>query len=216
MKMPGAAQHRGFDSNPPGLLQRVFVEAITILDEANVPYVLIGGLASAELGRPRCSADVDVLVKPVDAGTALAALGAEGFATDETNPHWLYKATKEGVLVDILFKGPKDIYLDEPMLARSRIARVLEQSVRVAPPEDLIVMKALVHDEETPRHWHDALALVAAGDIDWDYLVHRARKGNRRVLSLLLYALSMDLVVPRKPLDALYGRIFCGSAIDVG
>ena len=100
------------------------------------------------------------------------------------------------------------------MLLRSRLAAVMGETVRVAPPEDLIVMKALIHDEETPRHWHDALALIATAELDWEYLVERASKGSRRVLSLLFYALSIDLVVPDRAIDALYERI-AGQALDV-
>jgi hypothetical protein len=215
VQIPGAASHRGFDQNTPEVLRNVFAEAVAILEATEAPYLLIGGLASAALGRPRCSADVDILVKPSDAGPILEAFGEAGFGTEETNPHWLYKATLHGVLIDLLFKGPNDIFLDDEMIARSRIETVMGESVRVAPPEDLILMKALVHDEETPRHWHDALALIAAGSIDWDYLVKRARKGNRRVLSLLFYALSLDLIVPDRAIDALYERI-AGHSIDVG
>ena len=211
MSLPGAASHLGFDTAPLDVLRSVFAEAVGVLERADVPYVLIGGLATAALGRPRCSADVDVLVRPGDAHRALAAFAAHGFATEETNPHWLFKATKRGVLVDLLFKGPKDIYLDDAMLARAPVVRVMDQRVRVAPAEDLVVMKALVHDEETPRHWHDALALIASAELDWDYLLARARKGNRRVLSLLLYALSIDLVVPLVPLNALFERILTGE-----
>lgn len=212
MRIPGTASHRGFDENAPEVVRGVFAEAIAILDQTRAPYLLIGGLASAALGRPRYSADVDILVKPADSIRILDALAGQGFGTEETNPHWLFKATRHGVLIDILFKGPKDIYLDDEMLARSRIAGVLGHSVRVAPPEDLILMKALVHDEETPRHWHDALALIATAEIDWDYLVRRARKGSRRVLSLLFYALSVDLIVPDRAIDALYDSILGGDA----
>jgi len=212
-RLPGAAEHRGFDPKPSEL-RTVFAEAIEALEKADVPYVLIGGLASAALGRPRCSADIDFLVRPRDAGRALDALAEAGFATEETNPHWLYKATQQGVLVDVLFKGPKDVYLDSDMMVRSRVEVVMGRRARIIPPEDLIVMKALVHDEETPRHWHDALAVIAVGDLDWDYLVRRARKGNRRVLSLLLYALSIDLVVPTRAIEALYAQILAEASGD--
>jgi Uncharacterised nucleotidyltransferase len=205
--LPGAASHDGFEQWSPDVFEAVFGEAIAAIEDAKLPYVLIGGLASAALGRPRCSADVDLLVRPGDARAALRALGGRGFETEETNPHWLFKGTKRGVLVDLLFKGPRDIYLDEAMLARARLAPVFGKPLRIAPPEDLVVMKALVHDEETPRHWHDALALVAAGDLDWEYLVWRARKGSRRVLSLLLYATSIDLAVPCSAIDALLLQI---------
>jgi len=45
----------------------------------------------------------------------------------------------------------------------------------VVPVEDLIVMKAIVHDEETPRHWGDALAMLPGNEIDWEYLLLTAR-----------------------------------------
>jgi hypothetical protein len=82
------------------------------------------------------------------------------------------------------------------MLARRVICKVCGVPVPIASAEDLVVIKALAHDEETPRHWHDALALIASNSLDWEYLLGRARKGPRRVLSLLAYATSVDLTVP--------------------
>ena len=38
-------------------------------------------------------------------------------------------------------------------------------------PEDIVVMKAMAVDEESPWHWYDALGILAAVDLDWDYLV---------------------------------------------
>jgi hypothetical protein len=58
-----------------------------------------------------------------------------------------------------------------------------------------------------PRHWHDALSLIAVADLDWDYLVRRARKGARRILSLLLYAQSNDLVVPPAVVRELFEQV---------
>jgi hypothetical protein len=149
------------------------------------------------LGRPRCSSDIDLFVKPQDAQRSLDALAAIGFGTERTNPHWLYKAFRDDALVDILFKTKGDIYLDDEMLARAPFRQVAGVNARVVPPEDLLVIKALVHDEETPRHWFDALGLLAQEPLDWPYLLRRARRGPRRVLSLLSYASSLDLPVPR-------------------
>jgi hypothetical protein len=82
------------------------------------------------------------------------------------------------------------------------------RDVPVAPPEDLIVMKAVAASEDTPRYWYDAVAMVASSELDWDYLVARARqRGARRILSLLLFAASLDLVVPPGPIEDLYEAI---------
>lgn len=198
--MPGATSHAGFDATDVETVAAALGTATDALDGAAIPYVVMGGLASTLLGRPRCTSDVDLFVKPEHARPALAVLRRLGFETDEINPHWLFKATRDGVLVDLLFKAKGDIYLDDEMLTRASVRSFRGRLVRVMPPEDLIVIKALVHDEETPRHWHDALGVLAAAEIDWDYLVRRARKGPARVASLLWYAASVGLVVPRATL----------------
>jgi predicted nucleotidyltransferase len=190
---------------------RVLADAVGAFDRAEIPYVLIGGLASSVHGRPRTSRDIDVLVRHVDAKPALEALAEAGFATEETNPQWIFKAHKDDVQVDLIFWLKGDIYLDEEMLERSQERDLDGVRVRVIPPEDLIVVKAVIHDEQTPRHWGDALGVIADSELDWDYLARRARKGARRVLALLLYAQSNDLVVTdetvRTLFDSLYGDV---------
>src|ERR671938_148587 len=90
------------------------------LEAGGIPYVLIGGLASTLLGRPRYTRDVDLFVRQQDARPALQALGAAGFETEETNPAWIYKAVKRDVTVDVIFWLLGEIYLDDEMLARAR------------------------------------------------------------------------------------------------
>ena len=187
----------------------VLRDAVAALEEAGTPYLLIGGLASAVLGRPRFTADIDLFVRREDARGVLEALADAGFETEETNPEWIYKAEKDGITVDVIFWLKGDIYVDDEMLARAREAEFGGVQVRVIPPEDLIVIKAVVHDEQTARHWHDALGLIAdSPDLDWDYLVERARHGARRVLSLLIYAQSNDLIVSDEPIRKLFESLY--------
>ena len=98
--------------------------------------------------------------------------------------------------MDVIFRSTGDIYLDDEMLARSTIEEFKGLRLRVVAPEDLVVIKAVVHDEKTPRHWFDALGIIARAELDWTYLVWRARQSRHRVASLLLYARSNDLPVP--------------------
>ena len=179
------------------------------LEREGIPCVVIGGIASALYGRPRASDDLDILVAKNDADRALEALGAAGFDTERTNEQWIYKGFRDGVQVDVIFWLKGDLYLDDEMLARARRVDVGGRAVPVIAPEDLIVIKAIIHDEQTPRHWGDALGLVAnCDDLDWDYLIHRGRHGARRLLALLVYAQSNDLLVSddvvRKVFDVVY------------
>ncbi len=189
-------------------LVRAVLDAVEALDDAGVDYVVIGGLASSLLGRPRTTRDVDLLVRHDDALRALDALRLAGFATEETNPSWIYKALRDDVTIDVIFWLKGDVYLDDEMLARAPDLEVGARTVKVMPPEDLIVVKAVVHDEQTPRHWHDALSVLADQELDWDYLIRRARHGARRVLALLLYAQSNDLIVPEDAIKRLYTTIY--------
>jgi hypothetical protein len=60
-----------------------------------------------------------------------------------------------------------------------------------------------------PRHWHDALAILGVCDLDWEYLERRARQfGARRVLSLLVYGQSNDMVVPTAPIRRLFEALY--------
>jgi hypothetical protein len=184
---------------------RVLRETAEALAAARVPHVFMGGLASAALGRPRWTHDIDVFVRPQDNHLALDVLASAGFATQETDPEWLYKALKDDVLVDIIFRSSGSVILDKEMVSRARRTTVAGAQVPVIPAEDLIVIKALVFKERAPRHWYDALALLQRTDLDWGYLIKRALAYDfRRVLSLLIYARSEDRAVPAEAIQRLF------------
>ena len=190
---------------------RVLEDAVRALDDAGVPYVLMGGIGSAAHGRPRWTHDIDFFVRPEEARTALDALASAGFATQETDQHWLYKGLKDDVLVDVIFRSKGDVYLDEDMLEHADVRTFKGVHVRTISPEDLLIIKAIVHEENIPHHWHDALSIIsgAADAIEWEYLVRRAKQhGTRRVLSVLLYAQSNDLMVPNAVIHELFDAVY--------
>jgi Uncharacterised nucleotidyltransferase len=196
---------------PEELYLEVLDQTVEALDGAELTYLFVGGIASAALGRPRLSIDIDVIVRPHDALRALEALGDAGFRTQEYDPAWLFKGERDGVVVDIIFVSSGGIYLDQEMQEHSRRVEFAERKLQVAGPEDLILMKSLAHSEPTPRYWFDALGILGRTPIDWDYLVYRARLGPRRVLSLLFYATSKDLPVPESAIQELYRLAMSGD-----
>jgi predicted nucleotidyltransferase len=190
------------------VLLGVLDETMETLRGADIPFLLIGGIGSAVFGRDRGTRDIDLFVRPENARAVLDLLGERGFETRTEYEHWLYKAFKHDVLVDVIFRSSRDILLDDEMLSRARTMTFRGRELPVAPPEDLIVMKAIAMSEDTPRYWYDAIAIIAQAELDWDYLVARARQhGARRILSLLLFADSIDLVVPRGPIESLYDAV---------
>ena len=196
------------DPNLAERFNRVLGDTVAAMEEAGVRYVFIGGIASGGLGRPRSTSDIDLFVIPEQAELALRALAKHGFKTEKTDPSWLYKGFKEEVLVDIIFKSKGDIYLDSEMYQRMITAEFHGRQLRLVSPEDLLIIKAAAHSELTPSHWHDAIALLSYATIDWQYLIKRARRAPRRILSLLLYAQSNDIWVPNSVIQEMYAGIF--------
>lgn len=186
----------------------VLADAQDALAARDIPFVLIGGIPSAVYGRPRATQDLDLFVRPEHKEAAIDALAEDGFDTDRKEPEWLYKAAKKDVLCDVIFRAEGDFYLDDEMLERAATADFKGRRVRLVPREDLIIMKVVAHAEEISHYWHDALALLLSDDIDWDYLLERARHGTKRLLSLLIYAQSADFLVPDEVIRKLYGEAY--------
>lgn len=200
------------EADDTDLFLSVLDDALDALREAEIPHLLIGGIGSAVYGRDRGTRDIDLFVRPETAARVLETLERRGFETRRETEHWLYKAFKHGVLVDVIFRSSRDILLGDEMLARARRMPFRGRLVPVAPPEDLVVMKAQATSEETPRYWYDALAIIGQTELDWDYLVARSlQHGARRMLSLLLFASSIDLVVPADPIAELNEAVASGG-----
>jgi predicted nucleotidyltransferase len=190
---------------------RVLFKALDAIEERQIPFGLIGGIAVSGMGRPRSTHDIDIFVRPEDADAALDALAKAGFETEKTFKSWLYKGWMEEMMVDIIFKSSGDLYFDDEVQAHAKPIMYHGRSIPAVAPEDLIIIKAMVHSEIGPHHWHDALALLSHAQIDWDYLLKRARRGQRRILSLLIYAQSNDVWIPNEVIVKLAQNVFGDS-----
>lgn len=178
------------------------------LEAKKIDFALIGGVAAFTHGRPRPTQDIDIFVKPEDADNILEVLRDFGFETNRFNPSWIFKAYKENVLIDIIFRSEGNLYFDEEMRNHTQIVHYHGRPIRVVSPEDFMIIKAAAHSEEGHHHWHDALAVLAQAKVNWDYLIHRARKAPRRTLALLIYAQSVDMFVPNQYIQKLFHSIF--------
>ena len=101
------------------------------------------------------------------------------FATEKTDPSWLYKAWKEDVLVDVIFKSKGDIYLDSgnvPAPDNRRVSWAASSGWSLR--KIFFIIKAAAHSELTPGHWHDAIALLTHAQMDWQYLASPREAGS--------------------------------------
>jgi predicted nucleotidyltransferase len=146
------------------------------LKEAEVPFVLGGGLACWARGGPRTEHDVDLLVKPADADRAQEALAAAGMRIERPPEGWLLKAYDDGVLIDLIF-DPRGGAIDEDVFARSEELEVHAMRMKVVPLEDVLVQKLLALSEQQPD-FSSVLELARSlrEQVDWDAVRERTKE----------------------------------------
>src|SRR5215213_6428677 len=149
--------------------------AAAALREANVPFVLGGGLAIWARGGPETEHDLDFLVKPEDAERALEALAEDGFRPEKPPEGWLYKAWKGDAMLDLIF-SPSGITVDDEFLDRAQELEVQAVRLRVMRPEDVLVTKLLaMREHEVDYESVLEISRAVREQIDWDEVRARTK-----------------------------------------
>ena len=148
--------------------------AAAVLRDAEVPFMLGGGLAAWARGGPRTDHDVDFFVREEDAERALDALAAAGMRPEKPPEEWLLKAYDGDVLVDLIFR-PSGGPVAEAFFERATNLEVLGHSLPVASIDDVFATKLLALTEQEPD-FSQVLQLARAlrEQIDWDFVRSRS------------------------------------------
>lgn len=144
-------------------------DAVAVLQERGIPFVLGGGLAAWARGGPRSEHDVDLLIREQDAEDALAAFAAKGMRTERPPEGWLVKTWHEnGTLVDLIF-APAGGPITDESIERAPVIEVMALRVRVSTLEDLMMTKLLALNEQEPD-FGGVLELARAlrEQVDWE------------------------------------------------
>src|SRR5918999_454707 len=112
--------------NFPELIEAMKVAAATLRD-AEIPFLLGGGLAGWARGGPPTEHDVDLFVKEEDAERALEALVAAGLRPERPPEGWLLKAYHGDTIVDIIFR-PSGGPIDDGYFERAEELGIIESS----------------------------------------------------------------------------------------
>ena len=142
--------------------------AAGVLQDAEIPFALGGGLAVWARGGPKSEHDVDILLRRSDADAALAALERLGFRVERPPEGWLYKAWHEnGTLVDLIF-DPAGGEVDAERIERAPVLEVMALRVRVSSLEDVLTSKLLAINEQDPSFESVLeLARTVREQVDW-------------------------------------------------
>ena len=149
-------------------------KAAAALRDAEVPFLLGGGLAAWARGGPETEHDLDLMVRPGDAQSAVEALAEAGFRIGNPPEEWLYKAWNGDVLVDVIFE-PSGGPVDDAMFARAEELDVTAVTMRVMSLEDVMVTKLLsLREHEVDYESVLEIARALREQIDWDQVRRRA------------------------------------------
>src|SRR4051812_29712488 len=118
------------------------------LRDADIPYLVAGGVASWVRGGPSTDHDLDFLIKPEDADRALEALEQVGLRPEKPPEEWLYKAWDGDTLVDLIF-CPAGLDVDDELIGRGEEREVEAMTMRVLTAEDLLVSKLMAMTEHS-------------------------------------------------------------------
>ena len=150
--------------------------AAAALRDAEVPYLLGGGLAAWARGGPPTEHDVDFFVRPEDAERALDALVGAEMRADRPPEGWLLKAWDGETLIDLIF-SPMGGDVDDGYFERSEEMEVAAQRLPVASLGDVLTTKLLALNEQDPDLASVLeLARSLREQIDWEFV--RQRTGD--------------------------------------
>jgi hypothetical protein len=143
--------------------------AAGVLQAADVPFALGGGVAAWARGGPKSEHDVDLLLLPEDVDRALSAFEEAGFRAERPPEGWLVKAWHpNGTLIDLIFQ-PSGGPVDRATMDRAQPLEVMALRIRVSPLEDVFTTKLLALNEQEPN-FDNVLELARAlrEQVDWD------------------------------------------------
>jgi hypothetical protein len=128
-----------------GQLQGALRRLTQQLAAAEIPYVLIGGLALAELGYPRLTEDIDLLLRPEGLEQFRQRLVGRGYRPAFSGAAKTFRDAETGVRIEIITSGeypgdglPKPVAFPDPMAPG--VAEEIE-GIRVVTLEKLIELK---------------------------------------------------------------------------
>lgn len=192
---------------------RIYGEALDALDLAGIRYMLGGAFAlNAYTGIWRDTKDLDVFVPEKDVARVLETLESAGFETEIAEPHWLAKAWRGDLFVDVIHANDSGtVVVEESWFANAKEIAALNRTVRVIPAEEMLLSKIFVASRD---RWDmsDVVHLIFAGcgELDWERILAGVGEHWELLLAYLhLYRYvypSHTHYVPRRVLDLLLKR----------
>ena len=153
-----------------------YVEALSVLDDAGIGYLIGGTFAFAHYARiARETKDLDIFVRREDCRRALALFDEAGYRTELPFPHWLGKVFGAGPFIDLIFSSGNGLArVDDLWFEHAPDAEIFGCPVKLCPAEEMLWSKAFVQERER-FDGGDVVHLIRelGASLDWDRLLMR-------------------------------------------
>lgn len=161
----------------------ILIKIVKVLERLNIPYFVTGGMAVTVWGRPRFTADIDIIIQmqPKDAVTlekTLSTISGASYISIEAIRNALnnygefnFIDGESGMKVD--FWILKNTPFGKSQLKRRKIRSVLGKKIYFCSPEDLIINKLNWYKESpTGRQLDDVESIlrISKEKLDYKYL----------------------------------------------
>ncbi len=162
-------------------LIQVFSEITQTLESNNIPYMIVGSMASMVYGEPRLTHDIDIVLNilPSD-GLKFADLFKlkdyycpppeiiNSEITHKGQFNLIHQETQ--IKIDLIIRKNTSHSIEE-FDRRQKITFWDNQEAYIAQPEDVIIKKLSYYREGgSPKHISDIRGILANTEIDTDYL----------------------------------------------
>jgi len=146
------------------------VKIAKILDELNIPYYITGGFAVTIYGRPRFTADVDIVIKMdlsdiTEFANQVRQIFPKGYV-DKYQIEQALKLNSEFNIIDTESGFKFDFFItkndgfEESAFKRYRVEN-LDAPIKTISPEDLIISKLLwFRESESTRQIEDIISVM--------------------------------------------------------
>lgn len=174
-------------------LENILKKIAKILQKLQIPYLVTGGVAIVVWGRPRYTADIDIIIelKEKKVKELVSTLIKEGYVDENVVREALkYKGefnfidNETGLKVDFWILD--NSAFDRSRLKRAVVRKIFGQKVSFSSPEDLILKKLLWFNEsKSSRQLEDihSVLTIIKDQLDYKYLKRWAKK--QKTLGLL-------------------------------
>lgn len=163
-------------------IQKFIDQISSVLDQLKIPYIISGGVAVSVWGKPRHTADVDIVVE-INRVEAIKQLTIElkkalpmsfpdiDMATDAFNRKSEFNIIESeyGLKADFFISDNSEYKRLE--ISRGKLKKIDGKMIRFISPEDLVISKLLwFRESESTRQLEDIASVINQTNLDMVYV----------------------------------------------